>query len=154
MNAVDTNISSKAQTYVSALTCAGVYDCSSSHLKESCELDVQTPEVVLSDWETYPGNTTDKISTPVLHALRELYQLGASDNKRKVSADRALQILFDGILLDNWEEIMVVTVPHIKAFFSITPAKQNSLLMHKKGSNDDDEFNTSVQVLEEHEVHK
>ena len=154
MNAVDTNISSKAQTYVSALTCAGVYDCSSSHLKESCELDVQTPEVFLSDWATYPGNTTDKISKPVLHALRELYQLGASDKKRKVSADRALQILFDGILLDNWEEKMVVTVPRIKAFFSITPAKQKSLLMQKKGSNEDDEFNTSVQVLEEHEVHK
>jgi len=49
---------------------------------------------------------------------------------------------------------MVVTVPRIKAFFSITPAKQKSLLMQKKGSNEDDEFNTSVQVLEEHEVHK
>ena len=47
---------------------------------------------------------------------------------------------------------MVLTVPRIKAFFSITPTKQKALLMSQKGTKEDNDFNTSVIALEEHEL--
>ena len=59
--------------------------------------------------------------------LSDLYQLGHVDKKRKISADRALRILIEELIYDDWEQQVVISVPRIKAFFSLSPAKQKML---------------------------
>mmetsp|Transcript_4151 Transcript_4151/g.8033 ORF Transcript_4151/g.8033 Transcript_4151/m.8033 type:complete len:122 (-) Transcript_4151:72-437(-) len=79
-------------------------------------------------WAEYPGNSQNKLSIEYLVKLKELYDIGKKNKKQKVSAERAHQILIDTILVDKWADQLDVTVPKIKAFFSMNPAKQKGTI--------------------------
>ena len=49
-----------------------------------------------------------------------------NQQKAQVSAERH-KILINSILVDHWNEKLTVTVPRIKAFFSLTARKMQEL---------------------------
>lgn len=86
------------------------------------------PPCITLGWAKYPGNVGTRMNAKVMHKLHQLYIRGKEQKKRKVSADRALQIVRDEIIYADWNQQLDVTIPKIKAFFSMTPAKQTKLL--------------------------
>jgi len=57
--------------------------------------------------------------------LKELYDIGKNKKKLKVNAERAHQILVDTLIFDRWDHQLDLTVPKIKAFFSLTTRKMD-----------------------------
>ena len=110
---------------------------------------MQSPKVFNATWDKYTGNCAEKMSNVVLRKLQGLYDIGKQDKKRKLSADRALQIILDEIISDNWDERLIVTVPRIKAFFGLTPAKQQNAIQDSFTQVEHNEFNVSVREFEE-----
>ena len=74
-------------------------------------------------WAGYPGNNPYKLGKACLEKLKELYNIGKRNKKRKVSADRAHQILMDTILIHHRDKKLILSVAKIKAFFQLTPQK-------------------------------
>ena len=144
------SISSKAQTYVRALTNAGIGDNEFQNVVIATEVD--TPQFYSKPWAVYPGNTTEKLCEEVLAKLRFLYDIGNVDKKRKISADRALRILIDELIYDDWEQRVIISVPRIKAFFALTPSKQKDVLENTSPNKDIDQYKQLVQNIEEEEI--
>ena len=63
-----------------------------------------------------------------LEKLKELYHTGKRDRKRKFGTEQAHQILFDAVISCNWQQKLIFTVPKIKAFFLLSPAKMEAAL--------------------------
>ena len=84
--------------------------------------------------------------------LSDLYQLGHVDKKRKISADRALRILIEELIYDDWEQQVVISVPRIKAFFSLSPAKQNNAAGISCDHNEIVHYKKLVHDIEEEEI--
>ena len=63
-----------------------------------------------------------------IHPVSEPPCSGKDNNKRKVCAERAHQILVDTVLFDKWDQQLDLTVPKIKAFFAMTPKKMEDAL--------------------------
>lgn len=85
-------------------------------------------------WAKYPGNTRDKIPMACVQELIALYNQGVENKSRKVSAEKALDILTTKIIPNDWHARCTVTVGKIKAFFSLKPAKMRDLLVsHSEG---------------------
>ena len=55
--------------------------------------------------------------------LVELYNIGKANKKHKVSADWAKEILNTMLIHARWDDQLIITVPKIKAFFSMAPSK-------------------------------
>ena len=144
------SISSKAQTYVRALTNAGIGDNEFQNVVIATEVD--TPQFYSKPWSVYPGNTTEKLCEELLGKLRFLYDIGNVDKKRKISADRALRILIDELIYDDWEQRVIISVPRIKAFFALTPFKQKEFLENTSPNKDIDQYKQLVQNIEEEEI--
>ena len=117
----------KVDTIETALAQSGIVSAS-----ESSSLSVQalvpSPPSLNVRWAEYPGNDLHRLSKQCLEKLKELYDIGKNNKKRKVGAERAHQILIDTILLKNWDQQLDVTVPKIKAFFAMTPTKQKNTI--------------------------
>lgn len=75
------------------------------------------PEAIKLGWAKHPGNLGSRLSYKIMHKLNQLYILGKEQKRRKTSAKRALQIVVDEIVFNDWNERLNVTVPEIKAFF-------------------------------------
>lgn len=124
--------SSKTDTYREALNRCGMVENISREINEYSRMSY-IPRECIHGWAMYPGNTGWKLSYYVLQKLNQLYLMGKDDKKRKVSADRALRIVLDEVVFDNWYEQLSVTVPKIKAFFSLSSLKQSKLLEAMSG---------------------
>jgi hypothetical protein len=72
--------------------------------------------------------------------LQQLYQKGKDCKSRKVSADKAHQILLTEIIPNNWHAQCIVTVAKIKAFFSLTPKKMDKMSRATSSEEDDQHF--------------
>ena len=105
--------------------------------------EVLSPDLFSHPWARYPGNTTDQLCEEVLSKLAKLYELGKVDKKRKISADRAMKILIDDYIYDDWEQRVIISVLRIKAFFALSPASRKM-----------DQYQQSVQHMEEDEMDK
>ena len=79
-------------------------------------------------WATYLGNNPNKLPRSCLRKLKELYDIGKSNKKLKVNAERAHQILVDTLIFDRWDHQLDLTVPKIKAFFSLTGRKMDEAI--------------------------
>ena len=145
--------SSKVETYVSALESLGLINCSNTSVNCCIETTVPTPSQFTSDWEVYPGNTKEKMSTIVNQELERLYQLVHVDKSRKVSAEQALQLLKNGIIYDNWTEKLVVSVPRIKTFFSMTISKRKKACASLMDRQEEEEYNECLRTIQEEEIH-
>lgn len=115
--------------------------------------EVKTPRFFFDSWAVYPGNTTDKMCQEVLCKLSQLYQVGHVDKKRKISPDRALHILIEELIYDDWAQQVVISVPRIKAFFSMTPEKQKVTLEQASPLKDFAHYKELVQNIEQEEIH-
>ena len=144
------SISSKANTYVRALTNAGICDKISGMVIIATE--IERPQFYSTAWAVYPGNTTEKLCEEVLEKLRLLYNRGNIDKKRKISADRALRILIDELIYDDWEQRVIISVPRIKAFFALTPSKQKNAIEYMVHNKEIDQYKELVQNIEEDEI--
>ena len=119
--------SHKIDTIDAALNQSGIVSALTSSLLPAHTLVPRQPSLNIR-WAEYPGNDPHRLSKNCLEKLKELYDLGRNNKKRKVSAERAHQILVDTVLVGKWEEMLDVTVPKIKAFFAMTPSKQKSTI--------------------------
>jgi hypothetical protein len=144
--------SSKAQAYRNALALAGIEQKVGDTVHD-CESPIEPiPPQLQPGWAEYPGNTGQRLSASVMQKLNELYMLGNVNKKRKVSADRALQILLSEKISDDWMQQIDVTVPKIKAFFQMPPSKQVALIK-KHSLEEDNDFNERVEEEECSEVY-
>ena len=80
--------------------------------------------------------------------LVELYQIGKANKKRKISANRAKEILNTTLISDRWYDQLIVTVPKIKAFFSMAPAKMQ-IALQKAELDQDDVDNAAAELVNE-----
>ena len=88
-----------------------------------------------------------------MQKLHELYLLGASEKKKKVSAERALEILKEEVIATNWYMRLLVTIPKIKVFFSTQPSKQKELIEEAlQHDTNNQEFDQLVAAQEQHEA--
>ena len=82
-------------------------------------------------WACYPKNQRQQPFLPqTTKELVEMWRLGNKDKSTKVSAERALDLLFNpktGPLQHNWTEQLTVSVAKIKAFFSKNPQEIRNL---------------------------
>ena len=76
-----------------------------------------TPNAAYPKWATYPGNPY-KFTLPFLLKLKDLYDIGKDNKKHMVGAERAHQILLDTVVVDHWDEKVIVTVLKSKRSFS------------------------------------
>ena len=104
-------------------------------------------------WAVYPGNTQEKMSDIVLAELRKMFVIGKIDKKRRVSAESAFQQVVDGVIFDNWDQQLVVSVPRIKAYFSMIKKEQDKNISDPKANDDNVTYCHMVDRMEEHEVH-
>ena len=84
------------------------------------------PEILQKIGQKYPGNNPYSLPKECMHKLAELYEIGTTSKKKKVTAERAHQILIDNYFMDQWDAIVDITVPKIKAFFSLPRAKMKA----------------------------
>lgn len=69
------------------------------------------------------GEFDQQISHDCMMKLLELYNVGKANKKRKASANRAKEIRNTTLIHARWNHQLIITVPKIKAFFSMTPTK-------------------------------
>ena len=111
----------KVEAYMNALESSGIIQLPASETMEyptSCQVCPVEP-----GWAKYPGNSTNKIPQDCMAKLVELYNIGKANKKHKVSADRAKEILNTTLIHARWDDQLTITVPKIKAFFSMAPSK-------------------------------
>eukprot|EP00957_Ditylum_brightwellii_P182894 13931293-Ditylum_brightwellii.AAC.1 len=60
--------------------------------------------------------------------LKDLYDIGKANKKLKYSAEKALDFLVSEIVFDEWDARIDVTVPKIKAFFSMSKKKMEEAI--------------------------
>lgn len=120
-------MSSKGKAINDALTQAGVVVPKHSDTTNKKLIPVKD-NTLLSGWARHPGNNPYKLSLQCLTKLKEMYDIGKSNNKWKVSAERAHEILLSTILVDCWDQKLILTVPKIKAFFGLSPKKIDETL--------------------------
>lgn len=58
-----------------------------------------------------------------LSKLKQLYNIIKKSEKGKFSAERALSILLDSVLVEKWPEQLIVMAPKTKASFQLSPKK-------------------------------
>ena len=133
-------ISSKGLAFDRALQLSGILRNASVTADECTVCTLSTPNVLKRKWAGYPGNNPNKLSLKCLFKLKELYDIGKINKKRKVGAERAHQILLDTVIVDHWDEKLVVTVPKIKAFFQLSPKKMQDTI--------------STQEIETNQIHE
>lgn len=123
-------ITSKGTAIDSALLQTGIVRTQPqpTELSLSSESCTPTPDGLSYKWAGYPGNNPNKLSLPCLLKLKELYDIGKVNKKQNVGAERAHQILLDTVVVDRWNQKLIVTVPKIKAFFQFTPKKMEDTL--------------------------
>ena len=121
----NTETSHKAGAIGVALTQSGIVSTSAGPLTSGPRVQASR---LNAQWSEYPGNNPNKLNKDCLVKLKELYDFGKINKKQKVNADRAHQILVDTILVGEWAAQLDLTVPKIKAFFSMTPTKQRSTI--------------------------
>lgn len=143
---------SKAETYIKALSNAGTGTGGNECGKSIIDTEVDTTPFFLQPWAVYPGNTTEKLCEEVLIKLQHLYELGNLDKKRKISADHALRILIDELIYDDWEQRVAISVPRIKAFFALKPSKQKESVDNASHTKVIDQYQQLVQNIEEDEI--
>ena len=69
-----------------------------------------------------------------INKLHNLYHHGKEFKTWKVSIDQAHKILAADVILHDWYAQCIVTVPNIKASFSLTPIKMTEILDDVSGS--------------------
>ena len=111
-----------------------------------------TPDGVRLKWAGYPGNNPSKLSVQCLSKLKELYDIGKVNKKRKVGAERAHQILLDTVVVDRWDQKLALTVPKIKAFFQLTPRKMEDAIESHELAADDVANATALLVERERDL--
>lgn len=117
---------SKGKQIEAALLQAGIVRPSSA--SSMCISYTSIPNEIKMSWAKYPGNNPYSLSADCMKKLKELYDIGKTSKKRKVGAERAHQIVLQTTLVDKWNEKLTLTVPKIKAFFSLTPGKMEDAL--------------------------
>lgn len=123
---------SKGATINAALLQTGIVRANFTELPNNNKSYVPTPEGIKYKWAQYPGNNPNKLSLSCLLKLKELYDIGKVNKKQKVGAERAHQILLDTIVVDRWDQKLIVTVPKIKAFFQLPPRKMEETLASRE----------------------
>lgn len=121
-NEIPAQRTKKSKVYEDALISRGVIDINNSDILKY-NRNHTLPTEMLHGWAKYPGNIGSRLSLEVMQKLNELFIRGKEQKKRKVSADRALQIVVDEVIFNDWDQRLKVTVPKIKAFFFIIPSK-------------------------------
>ena len=121
-------MTTKARTIDQALLTSGITQSISSGFVDTDLVLAVTPQHVTLKWAGYPGNNPNKLSSECLEKLKELYDIGKRNKKQTVGAERAHQILVETLLFDKWDKQLDLTVPKIKAFFQMTPAKMDDAI--------------------------
>lgn len=151
----DVSTGTKATAYQGALEQAGIQSMSYEGITVE-NIKVATPPQLPKGWAQYPGNTGQRFGAEAMQRLNELYMIGKINKKRKVSADRALQILHDELVSNDWVQQLDITVPKIKAFFQLTPAKQIALIQKTLSVGEEDgdgEYQNRVEEVEHSDMH-
>lgn len=136
VNTADNVMSSKASVVRDALQSNGIM-CSPSNNTANNQALVDMSKNLHAKWAKYPGNNPYKMQYDCIAKLKELYDIGKTSKKQKVTAERAHQILVDTIISDDWEQQLVVTVPKIKSFFQMTPARMRDAIKETKSPRED-----------------
>jgi hypothetical protein len=68
-------------------------------------------------WAQYQNHGKDPMRSDTVLALIEMWEQGQKDKSGKVSAEKAISRLIDGVMARNWLERLNVSVPRIKQFF-------------------------------------
>ncbi len=84
-----------------------------------------------------------------MKALIAWWMQGNKDKSAKVSAERARDLLVEGIIRGDWEEQLNLSIPKIKAFFSLTPKKMDEMSRATSSEEDDQNF---VEQVEQEEL--
>jgi hypothetical protein len=121
-------MTTQARLIDQALLTSGIVQSISSGSIDAVLVLVATPQRVTLKRAAYPGNNPNKLSSECLEKLKELYDIGKTNKKKKVGAERAHQILVDALIFNKWDQQLDLTVPKIKAFFQMTPAKMNDAI--------------------------
>ena len=107
----------------------GVFECAlqSTHCFPSVETCFTSyapvPTEMRCNWAKYPGNNPYSLSCECMKKLKELYDIGIESKNKKFSPERAQQVLLETDFIDRWDEKFDITIPKIKAFFSMKPSK-------------------------------
>ena len=105
------------------------------------------PDILTIGWAKHPWNDPNRLPHHCILKLMELYNMGNQDKKNKVSAERSHQIIVQDILFDQWDLQLDVTIPKIKAFFSMTPARMSRTLQTAELV-DDDVLNAEMELVQ------
>lgn len=110
------------------------------------------PQGLQYGWAKYGGNSKDNaLGADCLQTLVELYNIGRNDKKKKVTAERAHQVVVDTVIAGSWDEILLCSVSKIKAFFQLTPKKMEQTVAKGRLGNDAMYYSTRDMMLEERE---
>ena len=85
------------------------------------------PKYLKTRWAECPWNNPTNLNQECLIKLKEFYDIGKNNKKRKVGSERVYQILMDTTLVGNWLDFLDVTVPKIKDFFQWHPTSRVKL---------------------------
>ena len=72
-------------------------------------------------------------------------------HETEVSAESAHRILFDSVVFRKWDELLVVTVPKIKAFYQLTSKTMDEVL--ERLVLDADDFENAAKDIIDFEEH-
>lgn len=136
--------------YQSALDAAGIAVTTTAAATDNTL--VTAPECLLGGWAKQRGNTPHRLPAYVQMKLKEWYVIGMRDKKRKISAEQALQHLLENNLNGQWHDQMIVTVPKIKAYFSMSPARQQSMTQQQPESSTEQAYDALVTAEEQIEL--
>jgi hypothetical protein len=84
-------------------------------------------------WACYPKNQPQRpMKLETMKALIGWWMQGNKDKSAKVSAERARDLLVEGIIRGDWEEQLNLSIPKIKAFFSKNKTDMDKLMAQCK----------------------
>ena len=91
--------------------------------------NVPVTGVFCNGWACYSKNQPQRPMKPeTMKALIGWWMQGNKDKSAKVSAERARDLLIEGIIRSDWEEQLSVSIPKVKAFFSKNKTDMDKLM--------------------------
>jgi len=135
----------KAKVYADSLAAAGIVP-ESVNICENIVVPCENFYDYCKGWAQYPGNSKEKMSKEVVKYLQQLYNIGVKCKARKVLPEQALQDVVRHIIGEDWAQQLVVTVPKIRAFYSLTPARQAALLRSIQTAADKSNAQVGVEI--------
>lgn len=130
MSATSPERSGKASAFDTALNQIEIPDIAQATPSPRRRSDA--PSSLAYGWARYGGNSKDNsFSKECIETLVGLYALG-KDKKKKVSAERAHQVVIDTVLVGLWDEMLYCSVAKIKAFFSLSEGKMKKAIAEQQ----------------------